>query len=241
MELSYSWEAFSCSATQEYPTIFGTGMFITFFARSLHLSLSWASSVYNTSSHSIRFIEYSYPVCVQFSLVIFSYPSHPPWLHNSNYVWRSIQIMKLLIRSFPQWLIIPPSFFQDILFSTLFSNTLSLCPFLNIMTCRLKAGISESERASIASQRLCSHVCVTARSSEWIVAWVTIVNEFTWQRLHRQTVTTEMKNRTVQGDVCCSSRLAGTKGGQMRSRQPEARSKNSDTEVRSSAEKPEVN
>jgi hypothetical protein len=24
-------------------------------------------------------------------------PSHPPWLHHSNYVWRGVQVMKLLI------------------------------------------------------------------------------------------------------------------------------------------------
>jgi hypothetical protein len=49
----------------------------------------------------------------------------------------------------------------------------------NIVTCRLKAGISESERASIASQRLGSYVSSAARSSECIVVWVTIVNAFT--------------------------------------------------------------
>jgi hypothetical protein len=25
------------------------------------------------------------------------YPSLPPWLYNSNYIWRTIQVMKLLI------------------------------------------------------------------------------------------------------------------------------------------------
>jgi hypothetical protein len=27
-------------------------------------------------------------------------PSHPPWLDHSNYVWRRVQIMKLLIMQF---------------------------------------------------------------------------------------------------------------------------------------------
>jgi hypothetical protein len=25
------------------------------------------------------------------------YPSHPPWLDHSNYTWRTVQVMKLLI------------------------------------------------------------------------------------------------------------------------------------------------
>jgi hypothetical protein len=28
-------------------------------------------------------------------------PSHPPWLDRSNYVWRGVQVMKLLIMQFP--------------------------------------------------------------------------------------------------------------------------------------------
>jgi hypothetical protein len=27
-------------------------------------------------------------------------PSHPPWLHHSNYTWRRVQVMKLLIMQF---------------------------------------------------------------------------------------------------------------------------------------------
>jgi hypothetical protein len=27
-------------------------------------------------------------------------PSHPPWLHHSNYTWRRVQVMKLLIIQF---------------------------------------------------------------------------------------------------------------------------------------------
>jgi hypothetical protein len=85
---------------------------------------------------------------------------------------------------------------------------------------RLKAGISESERASIASQRLGRYISATAGNSGCIVVWVKIVNTFTQQRVYRQTVTIEMKNRIVQGDVCYPSRLAGIKGGQYRSQKP---------------------
>jgi hypothetical protein len=49
--------------------------------------------------------------------------------------------------------------------------------------------------------------------------------------VHRQTITMEIKNRTVQSGVCYPSRLAGMNGGQFRSQKPEARSEKSDTEV----------
>jgi hypothetical protein len=32
-------------------------------------------------------------------------PSHPPWLDHSNYSWRRVQVMKLLIMQFNQWLV----------------------------------------------------------------------------------------------------------------------------------------
>jgi hypothetical protein len=58
--------------------------------------------------------------------------SHQPWLDHSNYTWRSVQVMKLLIMQFS-----PTSchFIRrtpNILLSVLFSNTLSLCSSLNI-------------------------------------------------------------------------------------------------------------
>jgi hypothetical protein len=45
---------------------------------------------------------------------------HPPW--RDNYIWRRAQFMKLLIMQF-----CPGLFGPDILLSTLFSNTFSLC------------------------------------------------------------------------------------------------------------------
>jgi hypothetical protein len=58
-------------------------------------------------------------------------PSHPPWLDHSNYIWWRVHDMKLLIVQFS-----PTSYHfvplrSNILFSTLFSNTLSLCSSLN--------------------------------------------------------------------------------------------------------------
>jgi hypothetical protein len=61
--------------------------------------------------------------------------SRPPHLHRldkSYYTWRRVQIMQLLLRQFS-----PPShhfplFGPNILRSTLFSNNLSLCSYLNV-------------------------------------------------------------------------------------------------------------
>jgi hypothetical protein len=58
--------------------------------------------------------------------------SHHPWLDNSNYVWRRVQVMKLLICSFMQSPVTSSLFGPNILLSTLFSNTLNLCSSLKV-------------------------------------------------------------------------------------------------------------
>jgi hypothetical protein len=50
MELSPSWEAANCAATQELPSIYQTRRFITVFTRALHWSLSWARSIQSIPS-----------------------------------------------------------------------------------------------------------------------------------------------------------------------------------------------
>jgi hypothetical protein len=52
--------------------------------------------------------------------------SHPPWLDRSNYTWRKVQVMKLLIIycSFLKPHVTLSLFGPNILLSTLFSNTL---------------------------------------------------------------------------------------------------------------------
>jgi hypothetical protein len=52
-ELSLSWEAANCAATQELPSILWKPRFITVFTRALQWSLSWARSTQSTPSHSI--------------------------------------------------------------------------------------------------------------------------------------------------------------------------------------------
>jgi hypothetical protein len=58
-----------------------------------------------------------------------AHPSHPPRLDYSNYTWRRVQITKLLVMQFPP--VTSSLFGPNILLSTLFSNTLSLCSSLN--------------------------------------------------------------------------------------------------------------
>ena len=51
MEQSPSWEANRFSASQKFPSFYGTRMFITAFTSVRHLSLSWASSIQSIPPH----------------------------------------------------------------------------------------------------------------------------------------------------------------------------------------------
>jgi hypothetical protein len=95
-------------------------------------------------------------------------PSHPPRLDYSNYTWRRVQITKLLVVQFSP--VTSSLFGPNILLSTLFSNTLSLCSeglhnlikFSNIgtrscdppacsMCCRLPCCTMKVQRMSVES------------------------------------------------------------------------------------------
>jgi hypothetical protein len=56
MELSPSWEATNCAATQELPSILWNWRFITMFKRALHWSLLWARSFQSIPPHSFSLI-----------------------------------------------------------------------------------------------------------------------------------------------------------------------------------------
>jgi hypothetical protein len=63
--------------------------------------------------------------------VLHALPIHSPWLNHSNFTWRRVQVMKLLIVYFLQprtSSLLGP----NILFSILFWNTFSLCSSINI-------------------------------------------------------------------------------------------------------------
>jgi hypothetical protein len=59
------------------------------------------------------------------------HPSHPPRLDYSNYTWRRVQITKLLVMQFIHSSVTSSHFSSTIFLSSLFSNTLSLCFYLN--------------------------------------------------------------------------------------------------------------
>jgi hypothetical protein len=119
MELSPSWEAANCAAIHELPSILWNRSFITVFTRTLHWSLSLARSIQSIPSYpsKIHFnivhpptswpsqwspsyrLSHQYPIGIP--PLPHSYympcPPHPPWLDRSNYTWRRVQVMKLLI------------------------------------------------------------------------------------------------------------------------------------------------
>jgi hypothetical protein len=106
-----------------FPIFHGTLSFNTVFKRALRWPLSWARSIqaiplYPISPRSIlRLPSYlrlglpsglfptGFPTTIMHSSSPHTYsipsPSHPPLLDNSNYTWRRVQVMKLLIMQFP--------------------------------------------------------------------------------------------------------------------------------------------
>jgi hypothetical protein len=124
MELSPSSEPPVAHLLKDFPTLYGTRRFITVFTRALNWCLSWARSIQSIPPRHIclrsililfsyilgglpsglfpsgfppeSYMHSSSPPCVLHAL-----PSHPPWLDHSNYTWRTVQVMKLLIVHFP--------------------------------------------------------------------------------------------------------------------------------------------
>jgi hypothetical protein len=108
---------------KNFPAFYGTRRFITVFTRALHWSLSWARSIQSIPPHptSLRSIlilsthlrlglpsglfPSGFPINIVYAFllspfVLYACPSHPPWLDHSNYVWRGVQVMKLLNMQF---------------------------------------------------------------------------------------------------------------------------------------------
>jgi hypothetical protein len=113
MKHSRSWEANSHWAKQKFPTFYGTRRYKSL---SLVPNLSQMHPVHTfpldfTKIHSdiifpyaSSFSEWSLPlsckifVCVfHVSHACYMHPSHHPWFDRCNNVWRSVQVMKLLI------------------------------------------------------------------------------------------------------------------------------------------------
>jgi hypothetical protein len=130
---------------ESFPAFYGTAL-----TRSLHLYLSWTRRIQSTSPHpmptrsiltlsvhlhhvlpSVLFLSgyltnNLYAVSSTHSCYMPS-PPHPPRLDDSNYTWRKMLIVQLFIVQFS-----PSLFGQNILVSTPFLSTLSLCSSLNV-------------------------------------------------------------------------------------------------------------
>jgi hypothetical protein len=123
-ELSPSWGAANCAAPREPPSILWNPKAQYRVDKALHRSLSWAISIQSTPSYpiSLRSIliltthlrlglpsglfPSGFPTNILYAF--FFYPNscymprpfHPSRLDYSNYTWRRVQVMKLLIMQF---------------------------------------------------------------------------------------------------------------------------------------------
>jgi hypothetical protein len=120
MELSLSWEAVNCVATQELLSVLCNPTVHYSVHKSPPVVLSWARPIQPIPSHpiSLRYIlifsthqrlglsrgllpsgfTTNILYAFLFSPIRATCPAHrPPWLDHSNYTWRRVQVMKLLI------------------------------------------------------------------------------------------------------------------------------------------------
>jgi hypothetical protein len=110
------------------PIFHGTRRLITVFTRALHLSLSWTRWIQSIPPHHIYLrsililsshlpsglpsglLPSGFPTKTLFALIFgpcyMPYQSHPPSLHHSNYIWRRVQVTRLL-----NWHFFPTSYY----------------------------------------------------------------------------------------------------------------------------------
>jgi hypothetical protein len=154
MEQAVSWEANSCTASQETCRIYGTRWLITVFTSARHLSLFWARSSQDTPFRPIALRSvWILPSRVRQGLpsgFLSVFPTGtlcaPVFFHIRATFPLHLIIFYLITRiifseeyksslcSLLQSPVTSSHLGQNIFLSTLFSNTLSLCSSLNVNT-----------------------------------------------------------------------------------------------------------
>jgi hypothetical protein len=110
MEQSLSWEAASCAATQELPSILRSQI------NPVSTTPPHLSKIYFTPTYVlvflVNFFFLAFPPISQMHSCSspFVLPALPPWLHYSNYTWWRVQVMKFLIMQ-PWTVMLKLSFF----------------------------------------------------------------------------------------------------------------------------------
>jgi hypothetical protein len=156
-----------------FPTSYGTRRFITAFTIAIHMSLFWARSIQCISpltvspryilimfSHvhlglpsGLFWLSHQYPVCILLPHSCYiPCSSHPPWLGHSNYTWRRVQVMKLLIMRFRYRDIsakIPSHWTRFCATSILFLN--SYYPKIHLNVILLPVPLSQSSKWSFSN------------------------------------------------------------------------------------------
>jgi hypothetical protein len=129
------------------PAFYGARKFITAFTKALHWSPSWAISIQSrppylskihpnivhpptswSSQWPLSFwLSHKYPIPLLPHSCYMPHLSNPSWFNHSNYIWRRVQVTKLLIMQFSPTPVTSSLFGPNILLNSLFSNTLGLC------------------------------------------------------------------------------------------------------------------
>jgi hypothetical protein len=123
MELSASWEATSCAATQELPYILCNSKFhcrvhkgrplvpvlsqinpvrtTTSYISKIHFDIIHLPTSWSSKWSLSFWLSHQYSICMLRSRSCYMpSPSHTAQLGRPNYTWRRVQVMKLLIMQF---------------------------------------------------------------------------------------------------------------------------------------------